>query len=201
MPFLISPQQLPVMLPTDNVTPERMPVRTRNVAAYRALLAVCGRTARRRSPIAAAMELITRRRSRISGHELSFDVVVAEGFDDDGRKSCDGVGAEDLAHVDCDVHNETPVLQLLHYNFTVDLAVCAVAVAHHPPGCNVVFAGSEPAGIMWTVGEDPDAGDAEGDGEQTFDEEEGLPVLNGWIVDASYAVGYPAAECAGKRGC
>lgn len=83
----------------------------------------------------------------------------------------------------------------------MDFAVRAVAVAHHPPGGDVALARGEPARVVRAVGQDPDAGYAEEDRDEAFDDEEGLPVLYEWVGDIGDAIGYPAAKGACEGRC
>lgn len=64
-----------------------------------------------------------------------------------------------------DVCPQAPVLQLLQDDGPVDLAVCAVAVAHHTPVGHVAFSLCQPTGVVRAIGKDPYARNAEGDGQ------------------------------------
>lgn len=64
-----------------------------------------------------------------------------------------------------DVGPQAPVLQLLQDDSPVDLAVCAIAIAHHTPIGHVAFSLRQPSGVVWAVRKDPYARNAKGDGQ------------------------------------
>ena len=70
----------------------------------------------------------------------------------------------------------------------------AIAIFEHTIVRNIALSGCEPFRVVRTIWQDPETRNAKCDGEETFEYEEDLPVLDMWGRDVLHTKGNPGTE-------